>query len=657
MKKQQTNLPGAKQLVQVIQNIKKLQMKNYQFKYILFGFILLAFTSCQKVLDVPPKNKIPGDVVLSDPKGVDAFLANLYYQAPIEDFVYFPREGFNARGNTGSLSSSQYGLEAIHSEWPNWNEYRNEWWDKGYKLNRSISILAEAIPDLSIAESEKTVLRGEVHFLRAYTYFALARRYGGVPIITQNQEYTTDFESLRVPRNTEKETWDFILQECDSAVASLPETHATAGSSKRRATKWAAYALKSRAGLYAASIAKFWNRAPLSGEAVDKKLVGMDASEANHFYEESIKASEAIMNSGRFSLYQATPANPQEAAKNYQAMFMDPNIADQEVIFLKGYGQAGGPLAHDYDGWNNPNQTSEGFPYRGRTNPILELVDLYETYDHPGEITPLVVTTDGIAGPNRGYNPATSYLHFNTPDEIFKNRDARFFASIIYPNATWKGTSIVIQGGIVKPDGSLIDARDSYEYNGTTYYTYGKQSSEQYSGYDGSANMTRTGFLLRKFLNENAHINTWRQSTTDYIDMRYAEVLLNYAEAVVESNYTQNNAQANAAKAINDIRRRAAHTVDVPLTLQNVLRERTVEMAFENQNYWDLIRRRTFHTEFNNRLKTALIPMIDLRTATPQYIFIRNNVPGSSPNTFPDNSYYRPIPGVNNNGLVQNPQY
>ena len=169
--------------------------------------------------------------------------------------------------------------------------------------------------------------------------------------------------------------------------------------------------------------------------------------------------------------------------------------------------------------------------------------------------------------------------------------------------------------------------------------------------------MTRTGFLMRKFLQEGARISSFNQSTTDFMDMRFAEILLNYAEAVVESNYTQNNAPAQAAKAINDIRRRAGHTVDVSLSLQHVIRERTVELAFENQNYWDLIRRRTFHTSFNNKLKTALIPMIDLREATPKYIFVRKNVPGSNPQTFPEKSYYLPIPGTNNNGMVQNPQY
>jgi starch-binding outer membrane protein, SusD/RagB family len=633
-------------------------MKRQLYIYIFFSLSLCTMSACKDHLDLEPKNKLPGEVVLSDPNGVKAFIANLYYQAPIEDFVYFPREGFNSRGNHGSLALSQYSMEAIHSEWPNWNEYRNDWWDRGYKLNRSINLLLDAIPKLNIAESEKNVLMGEAAFLRAYTYFGLAKRYGGVPLITSVQEFDTNFENLRVQRSTEKETWDFVLAECDKAIGFLPENRESGDMSKRAATKWTAYALKSRAALHAASVAKFWNRAPLSGEAVSSKFIGIDASEANRYYQASIEASEGIMNSGRFSLYKPAPADAQEAATNYQAMFADPNVAaSTEVIFMKGYANAGGHLAHDYDGWNNPNQTSEGFPFRGRTNPVLELVDLYENYSNPGQAAPVVTTTNGTPGTNSGYNPSVNYLKFNSPDEIFKDKDARFFASIIYPNARWKGVSIVIQGGIIKPDGTLIETRDSYTHNGVTYYTFGKENDNQYSGFNGSANMTRTGFLMRKFLNEASKIGSFRQSVTDYIDMRLAEVLLNYAEAVIESGYTQNNAQATAAKAINDIRKRAGHKTDIPLSLENVMRERTVELAFENKNYWDLIRRREFHTLFNNKLKTALVPMIDLRGATPQYIFVRKNVPGSSPTTFPEKDYYRHIPGISGNGVIQNPQH
>src|SRR4030095_4677703 len=121
------------------------------------------------------------------------------------------------------------------------------------------------------------------------------------------------------------------------AIANLP---ASAGG-ERRATKWVAYALKSRAALYAASLSKYWNKAPLGGVAADNKYVGMSPADANGYYDACIKASEAIMNSGEFGLYQPTPATPADATENYRKLFVDPNVSfgskGSEVMFIKGY--------------------------------------------------------------------------------------------------------------------------------------------------------------------------------------------------------------------------------------------------------------------------------------------------------------------------------
>lgn len=87
----------------------------------------------------------------------------------------------------------------------------------------------------------------------------------GVSIITKYQEFEPNTDNLKVPRSTEKETWDFVMEECDRAIRLLPETRNNPSEEKRRATKWTAYALKSRAALHAASVAKYWDKAPLEG--------------------------------------------------------------------------------------------------------------------------------------------------------------------------------------------------------------------------------------------------------------------------------------------------------------------------------------------------------------------------------------------------------
>ena len=133
------------------------------------------------------------------------------------------------------------------------------------------------------------------------------------------------------------------------------------------------------------------------------------------------------------------------------------------------------------------------------------------------------------------------------------------------------------------------------------------------------------------------------------------EILLNYAEAVIEKT-TSTSAEKQAAQdALNAVRKRAAHKDDIALTQANVRKERFVELAFENKRRWDLSRWRTFHKEFENRVRKGLVPFLDLRTNPAHYVFVRVNPLGIESKTFDYSWYYKSIPGTGANGLVQNP--
>ena len=629
-------------------------MKIYKLKMLLIVTGMMLF-SCNSVLELQPTDKIRAEDLFGDPQGVKLYMANLYYQLPIEDFAYF-RAGFNQNGgdpNNGGWSPAMAADEAMHSEFGDFiGDGDYHYWEPGYKLIRDVNLLIDAIPTLDILAPEKAVLTGEANFIKAFAYFGLAKRYGGVSLIKATQKYTGNVEDLKVPRSTEKETWDYVLELCDVAIANLgPERG-------RRASKWAAYALKSRAALHAASLAKFGSRAPMSGNAVTQKLVGLDAADAAGYYAACVAASQAIMSSGVHALYMPNPGSVDAAAENYRALFQDPNVAaGNEAILIKGYTLPGNNQGHNYDIWYQPAQAANGWPHPGRMNPTLDLVDAYEAYANPGQEAPIVTTAEGNVTDYNGFNPALNYIRYDSPNDIFKGKDARLWATTILPGTNWKGTPIIIQAGYVKPDGSTaIRIKDQIEVAGTTYFTYGAASTTQYSGFDTyGGNNTRTGFGFKKFMNQNNPIVPgWNQSTSDWVEFRYAEVLLNFAEAVVESGTGD---AAAAAKAINDIRKRAGHTVDIPLTAANVQRERRVELAFENKRFWDLIRRREYHTTFNNRYMHSLLPLRDLRTTPAKYIFVRVNTPNSNTRTFEPKAYYRYIPGIGANGLVQNPQY
>jgi hypothetical protein len=626
-------------------------MKRLLIPAFCFATLLFAIPGCKKALDIDPTNKLEVDKVFSNPAGVKLYIANLYWQMPIEDFLYF-NDGFNRNEpgpNNGGQNRSMSTDEAVHSENGGISLPAN-WWSQGYSLIRDVNILIDAIPNQAITDADKDKLLGEASFIRAWAYYGLAIRYGGVPLIRNTQQWTGDVNALKVQRSTEKATYDFILSELDVAISKLPASWG----GERRATKWVAYALKSRAALFAASLSKYWNKAPLGGVAVDAKFVGMSASDANTYYEASIKASDAIISSGQFSLYQALPASPAEAAENYRKLFLDPNVGGSEIIFIKGYALPLDRRGHNYDIWFTPAQLANSWPHPGRMNPTLDLIDAYEDYTDPGKEKPIATTTDGNITDYNGYQASKDYLHFTDPTEIFKNKDARMHATVVIPFSMMKGTKIIIQAGYIEPGGNAkVRTGGSIDVNGTKYYNYGAPTPNDYSGFDGfGGNMTKTGFSFRKFLSDAVVINGWNKSTQDWAEFRYAEILLNYAEAVAETGLGD---AAKAASALNATRRRAAFMTPIPLTLANVLRERKVELAFENKRWWDLIRRREYHEIFNAQVTHSLMPLLDLRQPVPSYIFIRANAPGISPRTFQIRDYYLQIPDVGASGVVQNP--
>ena len=630
------------------------------YSILLSCLIPLGLTvGCSDFLDVKPTDIITAEALFSSESGIQAYLATLYNEMPIEDFAFMPGEGFNY--NIGD-SNNNGNFEWVNTDDAIGSQADNiigtgsfSYWDGAYSLNNHVNAFIGYIDGLSSVSSEsKKALYGQAWFVRAYTYFALARRYGGVPIITKVGDLN-DSTTIYVPRSKEVETWNWVLECCDSAIAYL----GTNGGN-RQATKWAALALKSRAALHAASVSKYWDDDPLSGKAVNEGLVGGFTSQTTEkYYQACIEASEEIIKSGAFQLagYNGTPADRKNVAETYRKMFEDPSTANEEIIFLKGFHKEGVGYGSNQDNWGNPRQTSGAWPHSGRFNPTLDFVDNFESYDNEGVSSPIVTTTDGSLDYN-GYQSSKKYLEFDNPYDIFENKDQRLWGTVILPGTKWKDVDIIIQAGIIKTNGEAViepSDRTIHERVGDKdYYVYGAEGLGAYSGFDTEGgNYTRTGFGFKKFLS-TSYIPKygWNYSTTDWIDMRYAEVLLNYAEAVAESGLGD---ASLAQTCLNATRHRAGFVKDIPLTLGNVLRERRAELSFEQTRSWDLIRRREFDDKFNNTKRTALAPVLDLRTM--KYIFVRKYARNCNGKTFPDQAYYHSIPGTGSNGLVQNPQY
>ena len=584
----------------------------------------LSFYSCD-YLDVPPINIIQDDAIFNSESGITSYMTTLYYDLPIEDFRY-TQQGFNVSGKGQGRLPNVSG-EAMCSSSDDISTIGDgTWWGCwDYGKIRRVNYFLKNFPAYK-SNFQNTVLAdawmGEAHFIRAYCYFAMVKRYGGVPILREPQEYVGDIESLKVPRDTEKACYDFIAEDLDEAFRLLPDNEEILG--KGRATKYAALALKSRAMLYAGSIARY-GTVDLNG------LVGIDKALANDYFELAYKAVKELEKSKRFSLYRKNS----DKEKNFAELFLAED--SPENIFCKYFQR--NVNAHGWDVYFVPYQY-RGNGFSSNMNPTLEFVEMFEHKD----------------GTPANFAERAKDTYFDDPSELFQNMDARFGGSIIYPNAIFKGEPCSIQKGLIIEDGSKKENATNYEEavytanDGQVYHIVGKSGSGNYSG-----NMT--GFFMRKYLNENMPQSEVIENYSEqhWIEFRYAEALVNGAEAAVEMGQHLDD----ALLWINDIRSRAniKQLSLSDLTVDKVRHERRIELAFENHTYWDLRRWRIADKEIETKQYTGLCPYFDINKQ--KYIF-EEVAANKYYYTFDVKMYYERIPDgeiAKNEKLKQNPYY
>ena len=625
-----------------------------------------SFVACESLFDnlEGDKTKLSGDYLAQSEAGLSRMMASVYASIPMGAFANGDKSTDNAVDTHGTgIGNSTPGF------W-NYTTMRD--------VNNLIKIVEQSYQAGNISETLRDTYIAEARFVRAYYYFGMVRAYGGVPIITEPLDDKYDGgenAGLYIPRSTEKETWDFVLSELDEAAAGLPETR-TDGA--YRATKWSALGLKSRAALYAASVSKYWEKAPIGEEyeSVKQKLTFMDKNDANGYYKQCIEASEAIINSGNFSLYNAEPASLDAAISGLSELFLAKH--DGEWIFGRSYND-GTPSASNAFDWNNSPMQAKfseavGVWKWGCYNVNADLADLYDYYDSSwGAVDGTLATrTDGIENEwlpqvyaNSTAAEKVDYVGYKTMGELFAKKDARFQAWVIYPGINFRGVDIVIQGGIWGDKLLICDSEKDYvTAGGKKYYMYGASNGDNYSGFNklGNANdgsWYSTGFGIRKYLDP---AGAKQYSTNPWYDIRYTEILLNYCEAVVESGDATKT--ANAKEYLNAIRRRAFFQDKVEATLENVLKERRLELAFEDDRAMTLHRRREFYrpgTDLKEVRRHAIIPVADVRSGKAQYIFVRANMFADDTDRLPaayelqPKNYYGGISNYEKNKLVPNP--
>lgn len=609
-------------------------------------------------------SKISGENLAETEAGLSRMMAAVYSAIPMGAFAGNEKNTDNA---TDTHSAAYYNSGT--SFW-NYTTMRD--------VNNLIKIVDNAYDNGVIDETTHKTYIAEARFVRAYYYFGMVKAYGGVPIVTEPLDNMYDGKEnagLYIPRSTEKETWDFVLNELTEVAAALPESR-TDGT--YRADKWAALGLKSRVALYAASVSRYWKNAQVpSCSAVNEKLTYMEESYAKGYYDQCIEASEAIIKSGRFSLYNAEPATVEDAVKNLTDLFLARQ--DSEWIFGRSYDSGVSGATNGFDMANSPAQartSSTGSWQYARYSINADIVDLYDFYtaDFGRADGAIKTRKDGnetawiedIATYNDRAEEV-EYIAYDNMKDAFANKDARFQAWVLYPGTNFRKTDIIIQGGLWTSKGISIygNEKDQVTVGGQTYYMYGAETSDGFSGFykignTNDGNWYSTGFGIRKFLNPD---EAPLYSTNPWYDIRYAEILLNYCEAIVERD--GNNA-GDSKTYLNQIRRRANFRDQVDATLENVLKERRLELAFEEDRAMTLHRRREFYRpgigmDEKTIRKHAIIPVLDGRGTKAQYIMVRafmfNDdiskkavIGGVEPK-----NYYSGIPNYEKNKITPNP--
>ncbi len=581
-------------------------------KIFLILTIIVSFTtfySCDGVLDRTPLDKISDGDVWQNESLLQSYVIDLYNRFPSFAFVDMYNFGDEATGSGGNSNAVTMGTMS-KTNIPSQIEY----WD--YEYIRDCNIFLERINQTPISDELKHQLEGEVTVMRAVSYFEMAKRYGGVPLVTiVIDPYQTIPDDLK-KRKTEVEIYDFVDTELTKAVQLLGKT--VGKTPTARINKWTALAFQARANLWAASIAKF-GTVQLNG------LVGVPSARANDFYKKASDAASLVLNSGVYSLYNGNS----NKAKNYQNIILAEG--NSEILFAKEYN--GVEIRHDWDHWKAPARFASG--QGSRCNPTLDLILQYENID----------------GSVEDYTQYFNVNHlYKDGLDIFKRKDPRLFGTVLFQGSYFVNDYIQTYEGIdtgkVANTAKIVN-NPNLSYNGL------KQVGVDSRLVIGDDKTTNSGFLVRKLCDEPNLPVPASSSQVDWPIMRLAEVYLAKAEADFQLAKLD-----DAVTALNATRARAGISLvnSNTISMQKIQTEWMAEFSFENKRYWDLRRWRIAENVLNKQFSGLKIIW---HYASNDYYFLPL-FSETSNRVFRSENYYNPIASsrINNNPLlIQNPLY
>ena len=484
-------------------------------------------------------------------------------------------------------------------------------WTTVYQMVRASNIFLRNKDSIPVTSSTRDYWVGQVKFLRAWYLFTLLKHYGGIPLI--RDDVYNDNDKIDIPRSSYEACVNYITGELDAAAALLPASYTAGNVNQIKVTKGSALAVKARLLLYAAS--PLFNS---GGRDNDPEHLLSYTTADNERWKIASDAAKAVIALGVYNLY-TTGTTP------FYTLFLQNTPVPEHVLV---YWQPVTTSNNFYvENSSNPQSRGTSNGYVGaKYFPTQELVNEFD-----------MLNGLRITDPTSGY-PGTG-------DDMYKNRDPRLAYSVHY-------------NGSRRNMGTLGDQAVN-TYTGVIPTGNAAATSASVDGIYSSTG-TKTGYFRYKMCN-NFGVGGGSELYRPWVVMRYAEVLLNAAEATNEYY----GPTTEIYDWLKGVRSRAGITpgtnglygLKSGMTKEEmreaIRHERRVELAFEEHRYWDVRRWKIAAQTENAETHGMEITRAADGKFSYRTIVVRKHV-------FTDAMYFWPIPQseiVKSPALIQNPGY
>lgn len=533
-------------------------------------------------LGLEPVDKVEEERFWENPELARSYIDRYYMWAPVSATQFFTSEQWsdNSIGGDDPDNTNFRQTKIFRRAYDALTPPGIAPWDAQYKNIRAVNIGIERLPNVpGIDEVKLNQMLGECYFFRAWLYFEMEQYWGTVPIVDR---VLGVMDETMIPRSTRQELFDFILSDLDKAISYFEESGTTPELGKVGVN--AAEVVKSRVALYAACAAD------AGSNGLYDKLPGSDESKAlfrfthtaDYYYQIAFIAAGKVL--GEYSLDKSYANLFNTDAGNVSPEAIWPVMFDEKKRDGFNPSKFNGPHGYYYE-----RNSAEEWNVMGSAFPTQDLVDCYYQKDEAdGKWKKWWETKQVREGMNGSVDPQTGMFKGSGENYsvMYEDRDARFYATIMYDSCFYAGNMVR----------TWIDDTPNKEKFSALHTGFSVTTLLDAPTGRHNSSKTITGYYPRKFLQE---MNTTTgasdketQRKTCYFMLRYAEVLLNYAEAAIKLNK-----MAEAQDAINQIRNRAGlDNFDTKVSGHDLWEEyklqRRVEFAYEvpGQRYFDLLR-------------------------------------------------------------------